>query len=525
MRLSTGELTPEAYADIWDRVKSRTMVPQHAVLFAAVQAVRVAEAGIPGAIVECGVWRGGCAMAMLLAQRHAFGEVRRPVYLFDSFEGLPPVDDRDGPAAAAYQTNVSSPIYYDNCRAELLDVTAGLQDLGFSEGEYHLVKGWFADSLVAADRLFGDSHIAVLRLDGDWYESTTTCLERLMPHVSEGGTVIVDDYYSWDGCARALHDYLSRHDQPYRIMPLPGRAGVFFIKRESRAVQPHSADDTGHGEVRAVTAPRSHKDMSTVTTAVRTLHPTLFEQNLDGLIKVKRIEEMYPFRLKNEDGEEGYLQYSNDWWLTPGCPHAFKYFDIDGLYPSAYFAPKPDQVHPTEGIAKSLYGYMQEVFKAARGSAFTSVLELGTGGGEITAAFRDAALDYIAVEGTLEGGRRLTERGIPADRVISVDLRRMQPLGRTFDLVMCTEVIEHIEPFFASKIIELCTVHADAVWFSAADRNRRPHIHHMNEQAIEVWDNLFAFLGFSISLELDNRFSRASRLYLRSPPSETQHPA
>jgi O-methyltransferase len=161
MAKPTGQLTPEAYAVIWNEVKGRTMVPEAAVLFAAGQVVRAARSGVPGVIVECGVWRGGCALAMRLAQRYAFGRVKRPVYLFDSFEGLPTVAARDGPAAAAYQKDVTSPTYYDNCRADLVDVTAGLQDLGFSEGEYHLVKGWFADTLVAADQLFGTSHIAV----------------------------------------------------------------------------------------------------------------------------------------------------------------------------------------------------------------------------------------------------------------------------------------------------------------------------------------------------------------------------
>jgi O-methyltransferase len=52
-----------------------------------------------------------------------------------------------------------------------------------------------------------------------------------MPQVSEGRTVIIDDYYAWDGCTRAVHDYLSRHDRPYRMISLPDLAGAFFIKR------------------------------------------------------------------------------------------------------------------------------------------------------------------------------------------------------------------------------------------------------------------------------------------------------
>ena len=78
---------------------------------------------------------------------------------------------------------------------------------------------------------------------------------------------------------------------------------------------------------------------------------------------------------------------------------------------------------------------------------------------------------------------------------------------------MCTEVAEHIEPFFASKIVENCILHSEVVWFSAADRNRRAHYHHSNEQEIEVWDNLFAHMGFPFYVPLNGMYDRASRLY------------
>ncbi|MGK9369481.1 hypothetical protein ACSSWA_11325 [Melioribacter sp. Ez-97] len=90
----------------------------------------------------------------------------------------------------------------------------------------------------------------------------------------------------------------------------------------------------------------------------------------------------------------------------------------------------------------------------------------------------------------------------------------MNYLNEKFDIVMCTEVIEHIEPFFASKIVDLCTAHADVIWFSSADRNRQPHYHHINEVSKEVWDNIFAFFGFNHFIELNRLHGRADRLYL-----------
>jgi O-methyltransferase len=71
----------------------------------------------------------------------------------------------------------------------------------------NLVKGWFEKTLPG----FRPSEpIALLRLDGDWYDSTMCCLEHLFPHVRRGGVIIIDDYFQWDGCTRAVHDFLSR---------------------------------------------------------------------------------------------------------------------------------------------------------------------------------------------------------------------------------------------------------------------------------------------------------------------------
>jgi Macrocin-O-methyltransferase (TylF) len=73
--------------------------------------------------------------------------------------------------------------------------------------------------------------IAVLRLDGDWYDSTMLCLEHLFPLVVPGGLMLIDDYYTWDGCARAVHDYLSREQAAGRIEKTSG--GVTYIVHRS----------------------------------------------------------------------------------------------------------------------------------------------------------------------------------------------------------------------------------------------------------------------------------------------------
>jgi O-methyltransferase len=73
---------------------------------------------------------------------------------------------------------------------------------------FSLIKGWFDETIPTFKP---PEPIAVLRLDADWSESTLTCLKHLYPHVAPGGVVIIDDYWAWDGCARAVHEFVFKH--------------------------------------------------------------------------------------------------------------------------------------------------------------------------------------------------------------------------------------------------------------------------------------------------------------------------
>lgn len=162
-------------------------------------------AAIPGCVVECGVWRGG----MIAGIAEVLG-AGREYFLFDSFEGLPPArEELDGASAVAWQKNSRSPAHYNNCTAAEEEAAAAMKLSGASS--FSLVKGWFNETLPG---FRPPNEIAVLRLDGDWYESTRVCLENLYPHVAPGGIVIVDDYHIWDGCARAVNEFLSGFAPP-----------------------------------------------------------------------------------------------------------------------------------------------------------------------------------------------------------------------------------------------------------------------------------------------------------------------
>jgi hypothetical protein len=229
-----GSLLEDQLARIWEMVKPFTMVHESGVRFTAEQAVGLIQRGIKGVYVECGVWRGGCSLAMLLAQRSQWGRVERPVYMLDSFEGLPPITPRDGPLAAQWKNGADPANYLDNCKASLEDLKANVATMGFGPQDCTIVPGWFKDTVPLVADALKSRKIALLRLDGDWYDSTLICLEHLAPLVSEGGVVVLDDYYAWDGCARAVHDYLSRHDLPFRIRSLFNCYGAYFVKKSHR---------------------------------------------------------------------------------------------------------------------------------------------------------------------------------------------------------------------------------------------------------------------------------------------------
>lgn len=236
-----------------------------------------------------------------------------------------------------------------------------------------------------------------------------------------------------------------------------------------------------------------------------------YEKDTFQLVELEKEEKANIFTERGKD--QGYHNYSNAWWYNLSCPHSYKYLEINSLYPKKYYISE-NTGHPDKQFAKELYDYMQLIYNNVFKRNFNSILELGTGAGEITYQFLEHKLDFTAVEGSDEGVEKLKKLGVETQQIIQSNLKKMQIIDRKFDMVMCTEVIEHIEPFFASKIVELCTYHSDVVWFSAANRIRLPHYHHCNEISIEAWDNIFAYFGYNLYVPLNKTAGRADRMYI-----------
>lgn len=190
-------------------------------------------AGVRGCVAECGVWRGGMSAGMA----DVLGADRQ-YFLFDSFEGMPPASEElDGAAAIAWQSNPTGPIYRNNNIAPQEEATAAMKLSAATS--FSMVKGWFNET---TPRFEPPSEIAVLRLDGDWYDSTKVCLENLYPHVAPGGIVIVDDYYNWDGCARAVNEFVASLASPNSVPRLRQ-----FHDRVSYLIKPGAAQAATNG--------------------------------------------------------------------------------------------------------------------------------------------------------------------------------------------------------------------------------------------------------------------------------------
>ena len=180
----------------------------------------VLQKGVPGDLVETGVWRGGAAIFMR-AVLEAYGDRHRQVWLADSFQGLPAPDAGKYPADAGDQHHSLSP--YLAVPAEI--VKANFARYGLLDGRVHFLEGWFRDTLPTA-RV---GQIAVLRLDADMYESTIEALHYMYDKVSPGGFVIVDDYGALPNCRRAVDDFRSSRDSREPLIAIDW-TGVYWRK-------------------------------------------------------------------------------------------------------------------------------------------------------------------------------------------------------------------------------------------------------------------------------------------------------
>ncbi|GAA4422389.1 TylF/MycF family methyltransferase [Actinokineospora soli] len=171
---------------------------------------RVIAEGVPGDFIETGAWRGGvCILARGVFQ--AYGITDRKVWVADSFEGVPTADGDSHPEDVRLGMHAHNEVLGVDEKA----VRNNFERYGLLDGQVEFLAGWFCDTLPAAPI----EQLAVLRLDGDLYESTMDALVNLYPKLSVGGYVIVDDYLV-PACRAAIDEFRDREgitDEIHRI--------------------------------------------------------------------------------------------------------------------------------------------------------------------------------------------------------------------------------------------------------------------------------------------------------------------
>jgi O-methyltransferase len=216
----------EEAREIIRHVRPRTMTSPDK-LFALILATRyVVDHDVRGAIVECGVWRGGSmqAVARTLLGR---GVADRDLHLFDTFAGMPPPSDRD----RRRDGQLASELLRTRPReaqvwaiATLEDVQAGMGETGYPTERIHYHEG-LVEQTVPAE---APPDIAILRLDTDWYESTKHELEHLYDRLASGGVLLLDDYGHWEGARQAVDEFL--RETRARLLLLPMSSGRIAVK-------------------------------------------------------------------------------------------------------------------------------------------------------------------------------------------------------------------------------------------------------------------------------------------------------
>ena len=179
----------------WPRF-AQTMVGLHRLGNVEACVKRVIADGVPGDLIETGVWRGGVAILMR-AILEAYGERDRVVFAADSFEGLPPPNIDEYPADEGNRLHTAAALAVSRD-----EVALNFDLYGLLDDQVQFLEGWFRDTLPTVR----DRKWAVARLDGDMYESTMDALTNIYPGLSVGGFLIVDDYF-YPPCKQAVEDY------------------------------------------------------------------------------------------------------------------------------------------------------------------------------------------------------------------------------------------------------------------------------------------------------------------------------
>lgn len=191
-------------ANIWSRLSPQalTMCGEQNIAIVLEALNTIEKEKIKGDFIETGVWRGGMPIIMR-AFLQSVGDKERKVWVADSFKGLPEdLEDENDKAAHL----LLEPLKHLAASRE--DVEKGFEFFGLKDSQVEFLEGWFKDTL----KTIPQKSFALIRLDGDYYESTRDAIVELYPKLSSGGYIIIDDYNLPLGCKRAVDEYRKLHN-------------------------------------------------------------------------------------------------------------------------------------------------------------------------------------------------------------------------------------------------------------------------------------------------------------------------
>ena len=175
------------------------------------------RAGTSGAVVEAGTALGGSAIVLTTAKHQS-----RPMKIYDAFGMIPAPSDSDGAdaheryrvIAEGTSSGIGGDLYYGYRQDLLAEVVETFSQFGLSTDAENIefVKGLYEDKLRV------DYPVALAHLDCDWYDSLMVCLERIEPHLVTGGRFVIDDYYTFSGCARAVDEFFAERMPDYQFV-------------------------------------------------------------------------------------------------------------------------------------------------------------------------------------------------------------------------------------------------------------------------------------------------------------------
>lgn len=189
---------------------TKTSIERRLTLMRAI--AHVVKTGIPGAVVETGVWRGGSMMVVARALMRA-GDTSRTLYLYDTYAGMTAPSDKDRKFDGASAQDILDHTRKGHgvwCEAGLEDVRRNLALTAYPQERLVFVEGKVEDTIPG---IIPDQ-ISILRLDTDWYELTKHALHHLYPRLSSGGFLILDDYGHWQGARYAVDEFFAAQSQP-----------------------------------------------------------------------------------------------------------------------------------------------------------------------------------------------------------------------------------------------------------------------------------------------------------------------